>query len=79
MTAIYLLSYYEVTLRIPAGRRYGVFTPFNIPTCSPITSGRSNTVLSQGRQQLVERCVEFRDAFVLKLLSHLVDTDAQFR
>jgi len=34
-------------------------------------------VLSQGLHQLVEWLVEFRYAFVLKLLSHLVDANSK--
>ena len=36
-------------------------------------------VLSQGLHQFVERLVEFRDAFVFKLLSHFGDADPEFR
>ena len=35
MMAIYLLSYYEVTLRSPAGRRYGVFPPCQVSEIQP--------------------------------------------
>jgi hypothetical protein len=31
----------------------------------------------QSLHQLVERLVEFRDAFVFKVLSHLVDADTE--
>jgi len=34
-------------------------------------------MVRQSLHQFVERLVEFRDAFVLKLLGHLVDVDTE--